>query len=206
MIHWAYTNLSSMTDDQYQTLYNQSSPQRQARAQQYLRQEDKRRCVVADALLRYVLCRSGHSHRPNIVCSPYGKPLLADHPEFHFNLSHSGNYVAIAWGDTPVGIDVERLQSSLSLQTIAQKHFTPQEQAYISQDLRKFFHIWTRKEAYIKYLGTGLRTKLTDFSVIGNLPAHFETLDFADACLSLCSQTPPQTIMQLQLSDLLQSQ
>lgn len=203
MIYGACIDISGMTECQYQTLYTRTSPQRRAQADRYLRQEDRLRCVVAEALLRYALRCCGHSQSPTVSLSQYGKPFLSDIPDFHFNLSHSGNYVAIAWGDTQVGIDVEVFRESPTLPSIAQKHFTPQEQDSLCVYPRDFFLIWTKKEAYVKYLGTGLRQKLSDFCVISKPPAHFESLDLPDACLTLCSQVPPQSITQLQFADIL---
>jgi 4'-phosphopantetheinyl transferase len=104
--------------------------------------------------------------------SSHGKPEL-DLPgrQLHFNLSHSHDLAVIAVsGDIEVGIDVER-RTDLGYLDLASRFFAPCE----LQDLQKspclpdrFFHIWTRKEACLKAIGTGLSTPLNAFDVLGD--------------------------------------
>lgn len=39
-----------------------------------------------------------------------GKPVVRHIPSFHFNLSHSGDWVVCAIDDAPVGIDIEEIK------------------------------------------------------------------------------------------------
>ena len=105
-----------------------------------------------------------------------GKPYIAAFPEFQFNISHSGNAVAMAYGNTAVGIDVEKIRANdLS---IAKRCFTESEYDYIVNNKysysehgefvsceQRFFTIWTMKEAYLKYIGKGLSVPLNSFQV-----------------------------------------
>ena len=45
---------------------------------------------------------------PVIVLDENGKPSFRDHPEIHFSLSHSGDYVMCAISDSPIGCDIEK--------------------------------------------------------------------------------------------------
>ena len=96
-----------------------------------------------------------------------GKPVLQN-SALHFNLSHSGDFVACAVYDSPVGIDIEALRdiSPTALKRIC----TAQEQAYIcadnSFDSARFLQVWTAKEAYLKYLGCGLRGDMRKIEVV----------------------------------------
>lgn len=99
-----------------------------------------------------------------------GKPYLTDYPEVHFNLSHSGDWVVVAVSNEFVGIDVEKRVPTDKCKDIAKRFFHPEE--IMDLDLYKdamlgwrFLHYWTCKEAYVKYLGTGLRTPLNQFCV-----------------------------------------
>ncbi|MDR3343975.1 MAG: 4'-phosphopantetheinyl transferase superfamily protein [Oscillospiraceae bacterium] len=93
----------------------------------------------------------------------HGKPYFSNAPEFHFSLSHSGEALALAVHNAPVGVDIERLREPDF--RIARRYFTRDEQEYIGKDSVRFFEIWTKKEAYLKYTGEGLRRTLNSFSV-----------------------------------------
>lgn len=87
---------------------------------------------------------------------------------FSYNLSHSGKWVVIAYGSTEIGIDIEEIQTGK--EDIADKFFTEEEKSFIytvagRERTKRFTQIWTLKESYIKYLGTGLTTRLDSFSV-----------------------------------------
>ncbi len=97
-----------------------------------------------------------------------GKPSLAGYPEFHFNLSHSGEMVFLAYGNSPVGIDVEKLRCGKKDINVAKRCFTKREYEYILEEETKehrFTSIWTMKEAYLKYKGTGISVPLNAFEV-----------------------------------------
>jgi len=60
-----------------------------------------------------------------------------------------------------VGIDVEKVDRTLSDQDIAARYFSPREATHLaslSPDIRtrEFFTFWTCKEAYLKMRGIGL--------------------------------------------------
>jgi 4'-phosphopantetheinyl transferase len=199
MTQVCYVDLSDFSEDQLEALYELSSPERQSRADRYLRREDRHRSLAADALLRHAMAQAlGRSDYP-VAYMPKGKPYVKDRPDFHFNLTHSGRWVAIAWGREPVGLDVEQLRFDAAKEGIARRFFCQNEYQYIfeaegEQRCRRFFEIWTKKESYIKYTGTGLAQPLNSFSVLNSpepkLRFHCGFLE--DAAYSLC--TPSQWI------------
>ncbi len=85
-----------------------------------------------------------------------------------FNLSHSGDLLAIALSpQAEVGVDVELVNEGLSaeLEAIAARHFCPAEQRALAHRdpavrLREFFRMWTLKEAALKAIGAGLQLPL----------------------------------------------
>lgn len=87
----------------------------------------------------------------------HGKPYIINYEGIHFNISHCGEAVAVAVSDREVGIDVEgRRKFSDGL---LQRAFSDEEQTFVlsSADPEKdFARIWTRKEAWFKYTGTGI--------------------------------------------------
>jgi 4'-phosphopantetheinyl transferase len=124
--------------------------------------------IVARARLRQIL--SGYLDRSpleiEITTGLQGKPQVAG---LEFNLSHSGDLVAYAVSDLPVGIDIERIRS-MELSGIIQRFFAPNEfvawqKLPPSEQSAAFFRTWTVKEAYLKAIGTGLHTPLSAVEV-----------------------------------------
>ena len=131
--------------------------------------------LAAGLLLRYAL-RDGagidlltaevtqNPHgKPGLIMPPGGKPGLIMPPsgkqesKIHFNLSHSGGYIAAVVADCPVGIDVETKSDPDG--RVAKRFFSGEEQQAIlaAEDPQLAFRrIWTRKEAYVKCTGTGI--------------------------------------------------
>ena len=96
---------------------------------------DKNRSLGAAILLAHGLLPYGISERDALICrGEYGKPyisaVLKDGREeevrgIHFNLSHSGTYVAAAFGDVRVGIDIEHIRENWK--KIAEHFFSEEE-------------------------------------------------------------------------------
>ncbi|MFH9757257.1 4'-phosphopantetheinyl transferase superfamily protein [Streptomyces griseus] len=92
----------------------------------------------------------------------HGRPAVAPPPPpLHFSLSHSAGVALVGVADRPIGVDVERLPGAETVD-ICSRSLHPEEQAELNEvpageARRKLFgRIWTRKEAYLKGLGTGL--------------------------------------------------
>lgn len=170
MIRIVCTAIESDDPRIYNELYRRASADRRLRADRYRRQEDKLRCVTADALLRRALGTDCYQ----IQKGKNGKPYVEDRPDFHYNLSHSGRYVVIAWGNTEVGIDVQQHDATADLEGIGACFFTSDEIIYIREDANKrterFYEIWTKKESCLKYTGEGLRRNMRSFSTL--TPEH----------------------------------
>ena len=157
-------------------LWAEASESRREQAKRYARNEDALRCLVGEALLRYALRQCGVDEHLTPNVAEKGKPYV-DAPQFHYNISHGGDYVVIAWGESEVGVDVEIIHRSVRWEAIARKHFTPSEQEIVFADrtdemtlASRFTLLWTRKESYVKYTGQGLAGALSAFSVDAVLP------------------------------------
>jgi len=100
--------------------------------------------------------------------SEHGKPYLIDHPNIHFNISHTGNAFVCALADEPVGVDIET--EKRFHKGIARKFFTVDEQKYVfdkpNRQHERFTEIWVKKEAYVKWLGLGLSMPFYSFDVL----------------------------------------
>ena len=181
-------DITQLNDTQWQALYEKASPERKARADRYIRPEDGRRCLAAEALLRCALGTADYTVEKNA----FGKPRVAGRADFHFNLSHACNWVVIAYGTEEVGIDIEEISWNAGKERLARRFFTENEQAYVFREAEsqaeRFFEIWTGKESYLKYLGTGLSKSLDSFDVLTLKSPACRRIPFAPGyCMSLCA-------------------
>ena len=85
--------------------------------------------------------------------SENGKPYLEGAP-FHFNLSHSKDYVVCALSDCDVGVDVEKVRS---ISEGVMRRFV----GTCTESDEENTRLWTRYEAIGKFLGTGIPYKKT---------------------------------------------
>ena len=116
----------------------------------------------------------------------HGKPYFKNLPDFHFNISHSTDILAVAISDGKVGIDIEKLRTP---DLRIAKRFCEDEQAYVTETdpKNRFFEVWTKKEAYLKYKGTGISGGLNSFSIF-NTEIPLKTFKISDYIMSVCSK------------------
>lgn len=97
----------------------------------------------------------------------FGRPELPGGPSF--NLSHCGGLAALVLCPTAaVGVDIEAIRPIE--RAVATRFFAPLELQALEPLQgpdwdRAFFRLWTRKEAFLKAVGTGLDTPLSSFDV-----------------------------------------
>ncbi|MDD3001070.1 MAG: 4'-phosphopantetheinyl transferase superfamily protein [Candidatus Riflebacteria bacterium] len=101
-----------------------------------------------------------------IVRDEMGKPHLggAHASKLEFNLTHTEAKLLIAVAKEPVGVDMESLQRKIDYELILRRYFTESERhdfiesvQSVNADKREvFIKGWTRKEAILKAVGTGL--------------------------------------------------
>jgi 4'-phosphopantetheinyl transferase len=102
---------------------------------------------------------------------PMGKLALETEGGLEFNVSHSHGLASYTFTrGCEIGIDVERIRPLADYEEIARRFFSHAEVADLlrvpeAERQRAFFLCWTRKEAYIKAIGTGLATPLDVFRV-----------------------------------------
>ena len=123
--------------------------------------------LVAHALTRAVLGRllGVAPEALRFESGPRGRPELAPHgsrPRLRFNLSHTRGLSACAVAlETDVGVDVEHAGRAVAIEQLAARVCSVNEQvglhAVPPRDMRRrFFELWTLKEAYLKAVGHGL--------------------------------------------------
>ena len=134
-------------------------------------------------ILSYYLCID-----KGLVClheSRHGKPYLASPAigrNLYFNISHTEGYLAFAMStSTPLGIDIEKVDRNVRLQSLMGRFFHAKEIKkfldYSDEErVKHFIHYWTLKESFVKGLGTGMTTSFTSFYLRRNPNVHFTSL------------------------------
>lgn len=92
---------------------------------------------------------------PTFLYNEHGAPYLEDGP--YFSISHCKQGIAVVVSDQPVGIDIEGLRRVD--EALVRKTMNMEEQSQIAMSQNpevEFIRLWTRKEAYVKMLGTGI--------------------------------------------------
>ena len=191
-------------EDVVRTLEGHLSVEEARRADQYRRELDRTRYIVAHGALRELLATYTAQTPRTISCghTAAGKPFLIDDRgecRLSFNLSHSGEWAVIALAlSTEVGIDIEQIELDVSVDALAERFFSRNEfnalQAVpLEQRTVAFFSTWTRKEAYLKARGEGIADRLRNFSV---------SIDSEQAPLLLTDSTDPSAALRWRLYDL----
>ena len=111
---------------------------------------------------------------PQMARTENGKPYFPDHPERHFNLSHSGSLALCALSDAPVGVDIELIRPRReTLPAYVFKGEDYERYLALGGDWDAFYTLWTEVESIIKYTGQGLKAyrcaHLPDGCVLSNL-------------------------------------
>jgi len=176
-------------------------PVERGRYAAYVRAEDKARfllgCTIVRRLLANRLSLPAASIRLDRTCPECGKPhgkVRADGAEL--SVTHSGDLVGVAVSDRPVGLDVEKVDPGLDVDSLARISLSAAELAALPRNdarAREFTTYWTRKEAVVKATGDGLRT---DLRTITRPPAGFQLVDLEVdagyvATLAVMSAEPP---------------
>jgi 4'-phosphopantetheinyl transferase len=139
------------------------------RAGRFAFARERRRYIVARARLRQLLGeRLGAAPESlQFVYHPHGKPALARRPgrrDLRFNVSHCGGVAAYAFAEgREVGVDLEREREIEDAEAIAERCFSPAERDACR--VLGFLYCWTRKEAFVKALGSGLSSPLPQLDV-----------------------------------------
>ena len=118
--------------------------------------------MICYTILRLIL--SGKLNKnPDDICfinGRNGKPQLKD-DSLSFNISHTRDSFAIAISEhSSIGVDLESLNRNLNFVPVIKRFFSEKENEFIlkypGKSAERFFLLWTRKEALLKAIGTGI--------------------------------------------------
>lgn len=125
-----------------------------------------RRHRVTHAVVRHLLAQLNGQPAASLVwqTGPHGKPHLAMTP--HFNLSHSGGWALLATSFTrELGVDLEGLGAREHMRDMSARILSEAEQQAWTPNSDMLLRTWTRKEACLKALGTGLNREMNTLTL-----------------------------------------
>ena len=147
------------------------------------RPDDQKRTLAGRFLLKKMIKELYGREEFTLRYNENGKPVL----DFcFFSISHSGDFAVCAVSDFPVGVDIEQIGSFNRRERYML--FTPRESEYVNECNcdRRFYTIWTRKEAYIKakggILADAAKTELVapDFKLLSRYDGFCFTTEKSD--------------------------
>lgn len=127
---------------------------------------DRIRSVTGACLIKAYARKAFPDDDISIRETELGKPYVAGHAGYEFNLSHSGWLVVLAFDKHPVGVDVEKVKDKDW--RIFHRYLTDDEMSMIEEAEspgESFFEVWTIREAFAKEEGLGLKILDRDFLV-----------------------------------------
>ena len=120
----------------------------------------------------------------------YGKPYAVVSRIIEYNISYATGAGVIALCENrPIGVDIECVGEIH--QEILERCYHEKERCYIlngkekNKMTRRFYEIWTKKEAYVKYLGVGINKNFATLNVLDESIAN----KFQTVCIENCILT-----------------
>lgn len=181
---WICDSESLKNKDQF--YFSLLSSEEKNRAERFKFEKHRLQFVAFHGFMRTVLSEYLHIDPVEIKYEKgeKGKPFLSQlsckEMTLHFNLSHTHNIALLAVSkDKEVGIDIEHIDRNTDWKGVGQRFFTALEQNNLfslhqNEQKLAFYKLWTRKEAYMKVLGTGLSLSPTEFTL--TVPPESPTL------------------------------
>lgn len=125
-------------------------------------------------LVAAALPNDNRASRVRVAYEPWGAPYLDNIPGISISISHAGDYAVAGLcsdSDSRIGLDIERLDQR-ALNEVVKVAFTEREIELAGGSREQICRIWTRKEAYLKFIKIGFRENLKRVDVAGRPIVH----------------------------------
>jgi 4'-phosphopantetheinyl transferase len=155
--------------DLFEKLLSKLPEERSARIRKFFKKENALQTLFGDIIIQIHLSTFLHCKPQALIFNrnEYGKPLLTNNENIHFNVAHSKSWVAAAIDSSTIGIDIEYIKKNDI--SIAKRFFCADEYNALltkkeTEQTDLFYRLWTLKESFIKAEGKGLSLPLDSFS------------------------------------------
>lgn len=170
---------SYIDENVYQLIMSKISVNSRDKVNQYVNRKDGYPTILAEILVRSIIYNKYGLTNDYIEYnfSKHNKPFIGNLKDFHFNISHSEDWVILATSRFQIGVDIEKIRT-INFK-ISNRFFTNSEHSDlmstpINRQLAFFFELWTLKESYLKAIGKGLLIPLNSFEVRQNQDSKFQ--------------------------------
>ena len=205
MVHVFYYRISSRLPATNFNAYLQTMPVAiQKRITAYRHWEDAERSLAGYLLLQKSvnLIKGAPADLDELKHGDFSKPYFKN--DVYFNISHSGKYTVCAVSEMhEVGIDIELL-NDIPVGDFTE-FFEANEWSRVlnSPDpVKAFYMLWTKKEAFLKLIGSGLNVPLSQVIILDDNRIDWEGkqytlqqlhIDPVHLC-HLCTSHPPKQV------------
>jgi len=168
-IYVRYTDLTEVPEPAINGLLDRLPPAQKTQLLRYHQPIDRLRGAAGKLMLQAILQEQGYDAGvlDRLRADAYHRPFLDD--SIDFNITHSGNIVALALSrNGRIGIDVEEIHD-LDLHDYESFFNDKELHSMRSHEfpMQRFFELWTKKEAVMKANGKGMHLPVHDIKLEG---------------------------------------
>ncbi len=147
---WTARMERPLSDAEREAILPLMPPERRERLSRMKEVKKQREPLCAYLILCLALRQKyGWKELPEVALGRLGKPFFPEHPEVHFNISHSSGAVLVGVSDKEIGVDIERIRPMGQRMMLRMARVSTEE---------AFFQSWVRREARAKRSGEGVGT------------------------------------------------
>ncbi len=158
-------NTERFKASEYEKYYGMMSPERKENIQRLRFENARKQSVLGEMLVRKAINELSGMNESEIkfARTENGKPYLVN-SDIKFSISHSKEYVVCAVSSDEIGVDVEKIRTvearitNISCTETDKEYIfgTEKKDTLDAEMIERFFEVWTTKEAYFKFVGTGI--------------------------------------------------
>lgn len=173
----------NITIQQREELLTMLDDERKKKVERIKHEKEKIRSIYAGLLLRYVFIHEGHKKKDwkdvKVFNGEHGKPYLQGIEDFHYSLSHSGDWVLCAVDKKPVGLDIQKMDS-WKIDMAKRFYAESEHEKLVSikneyERTRQFYCMWAAKESLAKLTGRGIGSGISQYVVNENYEQIYDT-------------------------------
>ena len=186
-MHWLFKKTTDVTEFEYASAYNQLSVSRKAHIDRMKSEKDKKSSLLASILISEL--QKTQKIEATLQRDQNGRPYLKG-SDFYISISHSMDGVICVIHNKNIGIDIEKVRPIKT--ELINYVCTQEEKDYVfgkddgtldfienKNILKRFFGIWTAKEAYFK------KTEDKNYLKINTLALEKESFEIEDFIVTI---------------------